>query len=80
VEPFSETIGDQTTSGYEYDEYYLELADTGGLQDDICNNYDHFFKIAKLATDSEKEEDGDTKFTQSERTEFLEGMMEGWGL
>jgi len=80
VEPFSETTGEQTTSGFEYDEFYLELADTGDLQNDIYNNFDHFIEVAKLLTDSEKEEDGDAKFTQAERTEFLEGMMEGWGL
>ena len=46
--PFEETDGDLTISGYEYDEYHLELAYYAGLSDDILNNYDGYFAQAKL--------------------------------
>lgn len=49
VQPFSETHGEVTISGYEYDEYYLELEDYGGLADDITANYAGFLAQAKLA-------------------------------
>ena len=47
--PFSETIGEQTVSGYEYDEYQLELSDTGNLQEDVYNNFDYYLSVAKLS-------------------------------
>lgn len=34
-------------SGWEYDEYHLELPDTGGLQGDIEGNFDVYFDQAK---------------------------------
>ena len=58
VRPFEETTGDQTMSGFEYDEYHLELADTGNLQDDIFNNYDYYMGVAKLQ-ELVPEDDGD---------------------
>ena len=37
---FTETQGDLTISGWEYDEYHLELKDTGGLSEDILNSFE----------------------------------------
>lgn len=47
--PFTETKDGLTTSGYEYDEYHLELADTGSLQEDVLNNFDALLEQAKAA-------------------------------
>lgn len=49
VQPFEETQGDLTISGYEYDEYHLELQLYDGLADDILNSYDGYLAQAKLA-------------------------------
>lgn len=45
---FTETQGDLTISGWEYDEYHLELKDTGGLSEDILNSFDGYLAQAKL--------------------------------
>lgn len=45
--PFTENRDGLTISGYEYDEYHLELADTGDLQSDVLNNYDALLAQAK---------------------------------
>lgn len=49
IVPFSQTVDDLTTSGYEYDEYYLELQYYDGLHDDILNSFDSYFAEAKAA-------------------------------
>lgn len=49
VQPFEETQGELTISGYEYDEYYLELPLYDGLADDILNSFDGYLAQAKLA-------------------------------
>lgn len=46
--PFEETKDGLTISGWEYDEYHLELSDTGNLQDDILSNFDYLLSQAKL--------------------------------
>jgi hypothetical protein len=48
VEPFEETRDDLTISGYEYDEYHLELDGYDGLFDDIINGFDGYLAQAKL--------------------------------
>lgn len=48
VEPFEETNGELTISGYEYDEYHLELGGYDGLFDDILNSFDGYLAQAKL--------------------------------
>ena len=48
VEPFEQVDGELTISGYEYDEYQMELADYDGLFDDILNNFDGYLAQAKL--------------------------------
>ncbi len=55
VAPFEETKNGLTVSGYEYDEYHLELADAPGLTDDILTNYSAYLTEAKL-----KEAEGKT--------------------
>lgn len=49
---FTEEQGGLTVSGWEYDEYHLELADTGNLEADILNNYDAFLEQAKAADET----------------------------
>ena len=46
---FSEEQGELTVSGWEYDEYHLEMADTGSLEEDVLNNYDALLEQAKAA-------------------------------
>lgn len=46
---FSEKEEGLTVSGWEYDEYHLELADTGSLDEDVLNNYDALLEQAKAA-------------------------------
>lgn len=60
AQEFSEETGGLTVSGWEYDEYHLELADTGSLEEDVLNNYDALLEQAKAAeVESESGEAGD---------------------
>ena len=54
VAEFSETQGELTVSGFEYDEYHLELPFYDGIYDDILGSFDGYFAQAKLA-EAEKE-------------------------
>ena len=54
---FSEKKEGLTVSGWEYDEYHLELADTGSLDEDVLNNYDALLEQAKAA-EAENEDGG----------------------
>lgn len=47
VKPFEEKNDELTVSGYEYDEYHLELPDAPGIQDDVLNNFDRYIAEAK---------------------------------
>ena len=47
AQEFSEEKEGLTVSGWEYDEYHLELADTGSLEEDVLNNYDALLEQAK---------------------------------
>ncbi len=47
VVPFEETKDGLTVSGYEYDEYRLELPSSADLFDTILNRYDYFMLEAK---------------------------------
>ena len=49
AQEFSEEKEGLTVSGWEYDEYHLELADTGSLEEDVLNNYDALLEQAKAA-------------------------------
>ena len=57
AQEFSEEQGELTVSGWEYDEYHLELADTGSLEEDVLNNYDALLEQAKAA-EAENEDGG----------------------
>ena len=48
AQEFSEEKEGLTVSGWEYDEYHLELADTGSLEEDVLNNFDGYLAQAKL--------------------------------
>lgn len=54
VEAFEETNDGLTISGYQYDEYTLELEDTDGLSNDILGNYAAYLTEAKLKEAEEK--------------------------
>lgn len=47
AEPFTETKDGLTVSGYQYDEYHLEMKDTGDLETDVSNNYETLLAQAK---------------------------------
>lgn len=57
AQEFSEEKEGLTVSGREYDEYHLELADTGSLEEDVLNNYDALLEQAKAA-EAENEDGG----------------------
>lgn len=57
AQEFSEEKEGLTVSGCEYDEYHLELADTGSLEEDVLNNYDALLEQAKAA-EAENEDGG----------------------
>lgn len=57
AQEFSEEKEGLTVSGLEYDEYHLELADTGSLEEDVLNNYDALLEQAKAA-EAENEDGG----------------------
>lgn len=66
---FSEEQGELTVSGWEYDEYHLELADTGSLEEDVLNNYDALLEQAKAA---EAEAEGGGSDDLEERVAAME--------
>lgn len=47
--PFEETEEDTVTGGWEYDEYHLELRNTGDIETDVRNNYKALLSQAKEA-------------------------------
>lgn len=49
VAPFSETQGELTISGFEYDEYYLELPFYDGIYDDILGQLRRLFRAGEAA-------------------------------
>lgn len=53
---FSEESDGLTVSGWEYDEYHLELADTGSLEEDVLNNFDTLLEQAKAADAGEEDD------------------------
>lgn len=69
AQEFSEEQGELTVSGWEYDEYHLELADTGSLEEDVLNNYDALLEQAKAA---EAEAEGGGSDDQEERVAAME--------
>lgn len=63
---YKETREDQTTTGWEYDEYHLLLADSGGLDADIEAGYVSYLAQAKW---SERDTDPDSLFDRLSTTE-----------
>lgn len=53
AKPFEDHQGDLTIKGYEYDEYHLEMEDTGGLETDVLNNYAALLAQAKALEPAE---------------------------
>lgn len=49
VKEFSEQDGDLTISGYEYDEYHLEIPRVGRAEDYVLQNFDQLLRKAKAA-------------------------------
>lgn len=66
---FSEEQGELTVSGWEYDEYHLEMSDTGSLEEDVLNNYDALLEQAKAA---EAEAEGGGSDDLEERVAAME--------
>ena len=66
---FSEEQGELTVSGWEYDEYHLEMADTGSLEEDVLNNYDALLEQPKAA---EAEAEGGGSDDLEERVAAME--------
>ena len=66
---FSEEQGELTVSGWEYDEYHLEMADSGSLEEDVLNNYDALLEQAKAA---EAEAEGGGSDDLEERVAAME--------
>ncbi len=87
--PFTEKREDVTSSGWEYDEYHLELDGYDGLHDDIINNYDGYLVQAKLqeaekntipalqqqVSDLEQEKAGLSRKVESLETQLTDTQM-----
>lgn len=75
AQEFTETQGDLTISGWEYDEYHLELKDTGGLSEDILNSFEGYLAQAKLLeaeTDTVPKLKEQVAYLEKERDNLLE--------
>ena len=65
--PFEETRDGLTISGWEYDEYHLEMANIGNLQDDIINNFDALLAQAKIEDAGNQPADIETRVADLEQ-------------
>lgn len=68
AEPFEEKRDELTISGWEYDEYHLELADTGSLSEDVLANFDTLLAQAKAAETPAEQGDLESRVTTLEET------------
>lgn len=68
AQEFSETRDGLTITGWEYDEYHLELADTGSLSEDVLANFDTLLAQAKAAETSAEQGDLESRVTTLEET------------
>lgn len=68
AQEFSETRDGLTITGWEYDEYHLELADTGSLSEDILANFDTLLAQAKAAETPAEQGDLESRVTTLEET------------
>ena len=68
AQEFSETRDGLTITGWEYDEYHLELADTGSLSEDVLANFDTLLAQAKAAETPAEQGDLKSRVTTLEET------------
>lgn len=68
AQEFSETRDGLTITGWEYDEYHLELADTGSLSEDVLANFDTLLAQAKAAETPAEQGDLESRVTTLEET------------
>lgn len=68
AKPFEEKRDELTISGWEYDEYHLELADTGSLSEDVLANFDTLLAQAKAAETPAEQGDLESRVTTLEET------------
>lgn len=73
AQEFSETRDGLTITGWEYDEYHLELADTGSLSEDVLANFDTLLAQAKAA--ETPAEQGDLESRVTTRKKHLPARM-----
>lgn len=72
AQEFSETRDGLTITGWEYDEYHLELADTGSLSEDVLANFDTLLAQAKAAETPAEQGDLESRVTTLEETSASE--------
>ena len=68
AQEFSETRDGLTITGWAYDEYHLELADTGSLSEDVLANFDTLLAQAKAAETPAEQGDLESRVTTLEET------------
>ena len=68
AQEFSETRDGLTITGWEYDEYHLELGDTGSLSEDVLANFDTLLAQAKAAETPAEQGDLESRVTTLEET------------
>ena len=68
AQEFSETRDGLTITGWEYDDYHLELADTGSLSEDVLANFDTLLAQAKAAETPAEQGDLESRVTTLEET------------
>ena len=68
AQEFSETRDGLTITGWEYDEYHLELADTGSLSEDVIANFDTLLTQAKAAETPAEQGDLESRVATLEET------------
>ena len=68
AQEFSETRDGLTITGWEDDEYHLELADTGSLSEDVLANFDTLLAQAKAAETPAEQGDLESRVTTLEET------------
>ena len=69
AQPFTETREDGTLTGFEYDEYTLELMATDTIEADIESQYDMYLEQAKLNELSKQTYDPAQNRQQQEQAE-----------
>ena len=79
AQEFSETRDGLTITGWEYDEYHLELADTGSLSEDVLANFDTLLAQAKAAETPAEQGDLESRVTTLEETSASkDDVQAGW--